>query len=295
MFLLERAATESGLAVNAACDPDPQRLCIAERLCPQVTEEVSDLLARTDLSAILVDAPPAERVSLGRQVFAAGKDLVVTPPVAEVLDAAETLFDAAESAGRRVILWSPWHAEADFQMAAATIRADVIGRPHFFRFERWELLADDCCETSHEAAGPREEAIVAMLDELIVLSEQPAKSVIATPLAEGGLSVTVRFVNGPIGLLTLHAARATRFDHGWAIDAERGGYAAGRRWVRTADGETYHVPAEATAAPTLEQILVSADESPQATRRTSLRLIALRNAVRQSLETGAVAPVEATE
>lgn len=288
LHYLERWLDSPAIRVTAAYDRDPVALEPAANLCERRTTDLGHLLSDSEIDAVALAVPTPERAALARRILAAGKHLVADPPLAETLDETQSVFDIAETSGRRIALWSPWREEPDFVAARSVLRSGLMGRPRLLRFERWEPTID--------VAAPLPRPVVYLLDQLVALADEPAEAVYAARTAATGRIVTVSYASGLRAVLILHAAASTRIDHGWALDAERGGYTAGRRWVGTDEGELYEVPAEASPPSTLEDSLVitlNAAEPP-ASRTEALRLAALLTAVERSAETGQAAGVEPT-
>lgn len=292
LFHLERWLDGTAVRVIAACDRDPAALERASALCDRLTTDVRDLFTEPEIDAILLAVPVSEREPLGRQALAAGKHLLLDPPIATTSDEAGSLLEAAEAAGREVIVWPPWREEADFRAAVGAVRSGLIGAPRLIRFERWEPMVRS--EPNRPLDLPR--PAVYLLDQLTALANEPAATAFAAPLGDAGRVITAGFRSGLRAVLTLHATASARIDHGWAIDADRGGYAAGRRWVRTAEGELYEVPAEAAPPPALEDALKSALSGgpPPVSPAESVRLAALVSAVERSCATGNVERIEQT-
>ncbi|HEX6986338.1 MAG TPA: Gfo/Idh/MocA family oxidoreductase [Planctomycetaceae bacterium] len=293
LFHLERWFDGSAVRVAAACDRDPGARAAAATLCGRVSADPGSLLADPTIDAVLLAVPVAERAALGRLVQAAGKRLVVAdPPVAATVGEAAALNAAAADAGRPILVSAPWREEPGFRAALAVARSGAAGRMRFLRFERWEPAAAAPGGTG--AGGELPRSLVYVLDQLVALAATPAVRVHATGCPVEAMTVAVRFRDGLHASVLLHADAAVRVDHGWAWDGERGGYAAGRRWVRTADGEVYDVPAEPPPAAAFEDVLRSAlaGGEPPVTSIESLRLVALLTAVARAFRSGEVVEAE---
>lgn len=293
LFHLERWSASDTVQVVAACDSDPAARAIAATLCGRVESEVESLLADRDVDAVLLAVPTSARARIGRQVLAAERHLIFAePPVAATIGEAADLFDAAETSGRRIVVWPPWRDAPDFQSAHSVAQPEIAGPIEFLRFERWS--AASTTRIDHFAVEDRKvsRSVIYVLDQLIAIAGATPLRVFARP-TDGGLTATVAFAGNLTAVITLRLRAAVNLDLGWAFDGERGGYSAGRRWIRTDDGEIYDVPIELSAAPTLEGELcaVLAGSPPLVGRTDSLRLIALLDAVEQSLRSGTVAAV----
>ncbi len=89
-------------ALRTVADPAPAGRALAAQLVPgiEVTGDISGVIARPDIDAVVLATPAATHAELGRQVLAAGKDLFVEKPMALDLEAARRLVDLAARAGR---------------------------------------------------------------------------------------------------------------------------------------------------------------------------------------------------
>lgn len=293
-FLLERWLPHDRVQVVAACDVDSQARAIAMPLCRQVVADAGSLLTHDGVDVVLLALPLAERAALAQQVLSAGRPVVFAdPPIAADLQRAVALVESARSGGSRLAVWSPWRENPDFQAALATAQSEAPGPLRCVRYERWSAANLECRTEPSADIGELPRSVVYVFDQLIALAAAAPTRIMARPVGSG-LTAIVEFAAGPTATITLHPRSAMNLDSGWAFDAVRGGYAAGRRWVRTADGEVYDVPAEPTKPPTLEDLLRSllAGEAAAESLSESLRLIALLSACQRSLRTGQAVAIE---
>ncbi len=286
-FLLERWLQTGSVQVTAACDVNAAACTLASPLCGQVVDDLGSLLAGPPMDAVCLAVPIAARADLAQRILAAGKHvLFADPPIAADSAQAAQLYETADRCGGRLAVWSPWQADLDFRTAAATIRAGHPGRLRFVRYERWNAAAPDAAGI---ITGPADSSrgLIYILDQLITLVDAEPARITAHPFGDG-LTVIVDFAAGPMASITLHPHAAMNLDSGWAFDGEHGGYAAGRRWVRTDDGEVYDLPIEPPAPTTPEDLLHSlvVGESLESRRNESLRLINVLNAVARSRQSG---------
>jgi predicted dehydrogenase len=293
LFYLERWRDDPAIDVLAACDRDPAALERASALSDRLTADAAQLFNQPGVDFVVLGVPTSEREPLGRQALAAGKHVLLAPPIAATLSETMSLLQAAKAAGREILVWPPWREEGDFRAASDALRSGLIGTPRLVRFERWEPMVRS---ESHGASRPLPRSVVYLLDQLVALAAESASTAFAAPLGETGRAITVGFRSGLRAVLTLHTTACARIDHGWAIDADRGGYTAGRRWIRTAEGELYEVPAEVPRPASLEAALrtVLSGGPPTVRAAESVRLAALIAAIACSSVTGNVEPVEET-
>jgi predicted dehydrogenase len=297
LFTLERWLDAQTISVTVACDRDAAARELAATLCDCVVAEVEAVLDHRNLDAVLLALPVGERAAVAWRVLEAGKHVVFPdPPIASTIDEAKRLYEVAHRLGRQIVVWAPSREEPGFRTALSAARGTDLGAIRLLRFERWGLSVD-VADRSLRAAPRLPYAFVGVLDQLMVLAGRPAERVIVTTRGEALLAASIELAGGALANICLHADAAVRLDGGWAFDAERGGYAAGRRWLRTAEGEIYHVPVEplslATPEEALRVALAGGDEVVR--QNESLWLVTLLAAAQRSLITGQPADVDRGE
>ncbi|MEA2213072.1 MAG: hypothetical protein QOF83_3020, partial [Solirubrobacteraceae bacterium] len=100
--LARNFAAIPGCEVTWCCDasPEPRALAAAAHPRARVTAELSDLLADTDLDAVVLATPVPTHADLAVQVLRAGKHCFVEKPLAQSVTDAQRAVDAAEETGR---------------------------------------------------------------------------------------------------------------------------------------------------------------------------------------------------
>ncbi len=85
----------------AACDPDPDRLELAQHRHPDVRcfASLDDVPADLSLDAALIATPPSSHATLAREAMARGLAVLVEKPMALGADEARRLASAAQAAG----------------------------------------------------------------------------------------------------------------------------------------------------------------------------------------------------
>ncbi len=89
-------------ALRVACDADQARLAELKAVHPDI-ETDSDpafVLARDDITAVVVATPPATHAELALAALEAGKDVLVEKPMALSIEDGERLLETTERAGR---------------------------------------------------------------------------------------------------------------------------------------------------------------------------------------------------
>lgn len=284
MHWLERWIASDVIQVVMACDRDAAALELAEGLCTERTHNAEVLLGDARIDVVLIALPAAERAEAARRALAASKHVSVEPLIGLDAAAIDAVYDAAESTGRSILLWPGRGEDPDFRLALATLRSGLIGRARLLRFERWEPMVLDAPDERTTLSRPA----IEVLEQVAMLAGEAARAVFATRLGSDGALITVVFASGLRAQIVLSASSSVRIEQGWAIEAEAGGYAAGRRWVRTEEGELYDVPAESSAETSFEERLIAmvTGNGSSATRGESLRLGALVSAVVRSVASG---------
>jgi predicted dehydrogenase len=141
------AALASGALgqVVAVADPDPR---LRARLTQahggvQAHDAYGDLLARTDLDAVLVFADNRTSVELGVRALGRGWPVMIEKPMAADLDGADTLLAAGRRAGVPLMVNWPTVWRPALRHGLALVQAGAVGEP---------------VQVSHRGghAGPRE-------------------------------------------------------------------------------------------------------------------------------------------
>lgn len=90
----------------AVCDLDAAKAArvVGERSTVEVETDVARLLARDDLDAVAIATPARTHAPLAKAAFAAGKHVLVEKPLAETVSAAREMVDAAQAAGRVLMI-----------------------------------------------------------------------------------------------------------------------------------------------------------------------------------------------
>jgi predicted dehydrogenase len=117
----------TGAAVVGGADPDPRARARAARLVNgPIYESPLELLARRDVNAIVITAPPATHAELAIAAARAGKHVYVEKPLATTADDAARAIQAAATAGIIATVgfnyrWHPAHQRARRWLAAGRI------------------------------------------------------------------------------------------------------------------------------------------------------------------------------
>ena len=127
-----------GVEITAAADPDPDRVTRAAgiRLRAASLDELLDTGAEA-FDAVAVTTPPETRASLIEQSAAAGKHVLVEPPLAAGAEEAERAAAAGRAAGVRVMPANEARFRADCRAVRASLDEGELGRPGLLRVHHW--------------------------------------------------------------------------------------------------------------------------------------------------------------
>jgi predicted dehydrogenase len=131
---LPAAQAEPGVEIVAAADATPARLAMfgtaAGLGAAACYADAADLLARSDVDAVLVATPPRYRPAIVLAALAAGKHVLSEKPIA--LSPAEgwDMTGAARSAGLRLAMVHNYYVMPDFVAVKRVLDSGVIGEPY---------------------------------------------------------------------------------------------------------------------------------------------------------------------
>lgn len=120
----------------AVCDLDPDRAAFARRRfgAEAAYGSLDELLARTDLDAVVVVGPPALHVHAGIAALGSGRDVFIEKPPGESLADAWRLRDAARAASRQLQVGFNKRRASAYRLAA-----QLIAEPEFGELTSVEL------------------------------------------------------------------------------------------------------------------------------------------------------------
>ncbi len=133
--LLRVFGSVEGVTVEAVCDADAKRrAAIGDAV--QTYADMSDLLRRADIDAVLVATPPSSHYALARAVLDAGKHCWVEKPLALRFSEARELVERARRARRTLFVDETFLYDPLLQRAKEWIDAGRLGRVYHLSFER---------------------------------------------------------------------------------------------------------------------------------------------------------------
>jgi predicted dehydrogenase len=126
------------LRIAAAYDPDPVNLAKfrSENPCAEV-DSYEALLARKDVEAVVLAAPPYIRPSQALQAIQAGKPIYTEKPLALTIGEGRQVVDAARQAGVPLMVGHVLRYFGGFGRMAEPIRAGEYGKPLALQVHRF--------------------------------------------------------------------------------------------------------------------------------------------------------------
>jgi predicted dehydrogenase len=128
--LIEAAAGISGVRVVAVADCYKGHLVRTQELLdppPATTGDYTELLARTDVDAVLIATPDHWHLRMAQDALAAGKHVYVEKPMAHTWEQGETLVAAAEKSGKVVQVGSQYMSMGCARQVADFVKSGRLG------------------------------------------------------------------------------------------------------------------------------------------------------------------------
>ncbi len=228
-----------------------------------------------------------------QEALDAGVLVGVLPPLDWEPELCAELTDRAPG---RLFVLNPHHEDADFRAARQMIQTGELG--FLSTIKRISWVADLVKSSSSQPSGPDtwfSQLIWEDLDQLLLLAGEFPRSVYAADYAEAGETyhLIFHFPSGLIGHVERRRGSIVPLDVGWTISGEKGGYANGRRYIKTEAGEIFDVPAEAdpiSSDPIVDSLrrMGRGNSSADSSWQQAVNVVKVRHAVIQSAKTGQV-------
>lgn len=257
MHLIERSAIGGPFQVIAACD-NPR---ISELIAPLGVRLMSlqELAQSVDIDVLWITSFwefPFE--SSPSQTFH-GQHLIAEAPFALGHQSAKQAFADAAQQGSLLLIHHPRRADPDFRQALTVARDEKIGEIRAVKFVLWSYGRPPRGATrgiqqpfGDEYAKPgatKVRFVAHALDQLVqLIPSRPIKvSAIGDPgvsdlFAGDSLLLRIVFESGCLAEIDIRLDSPTPFQNGWTLTSERGGYAKGRQYTLTDDGEVFDSP-----------------------------------------------------
>lgn len=187
--------------------------------------------------------------------------IVETPLALTNTKAAEELRSATQQ-GRLLLVHHPRRADLDFRRALTVAQDPAMGAIRSAKFVSWSYglsprgasganarLSSDACDDLHVT---KTRFVAHALDQLLSLIGDRPVSVFATGdlnacdatdlMAGYSLALSIVFETGSLAEVDVRLDSPASFQSGWTLTGERGGYANGRKFTLTEDGEVFDSP-----------------------------------------------------
>ncbi len=205
-------ASPSG-ALSAVVDPSPAAAAVAAQAGVPLFTSLDELLAHDRPDGVILATPNQLHVPQALQCIAAGLPILVEKPIATTVAEGQTLVDAAERAGARVLIGhhrahSPIMAKAKQVVASGQLGrlVSVMGSATFFKPDHY---FDDGPWRREPGGGPilinliHEVHNLRMLCGEIVAVQAFASNAIRGFAVEDTVAINLRFASGALGSFML--------------------------------------------------------------------------------------------
>ncbi|MEU0950685.1 Gfo/Idh/MocA family oxidoreductase [Streptomyces canus] len=236
-----------------------------------VYTDLSEAIAQTGANLVANITPPLVHRQVAETALYAGCDVLGEKPLAESLEDAQAIVDAARAAGRQYVVMQNRRYAPGLRALRAGIAAGLIGRPTF--------VTSDMFLAPHHYGGFREEEMASplLLDMAIHTFDQARYLIGSNPVAvtchefnpesswyAGNAAATCHFefANGTVFSYRgcwVSEGCTTSFDSAWRVTGTEGnalwdgvGQPHAEVAVRTSE-ETYFLPTKAVAWPEAAQ------------------------------------------
>ncbi|HET6569039.1 MAG TPA: Gfo/Idh/MocA family oxidoreductase [Rhodothermales bacterium] len=310
---IQRAVESAeNLQVVAVCDLDPSEMrAAAERFGCDAVPSYDQVLARDDVDAVSLVTPNHLHRAQAEAAFAAGRDVFVEKPIANTVAEGLSMVQAAEAAGRVLMVGHNMRFSPAAQDARETIHQGRLGQIvsaeiHFssdtvrqLASNAWRLHPDQCSllpvmqlgihaiDLMHFLLGP--------IREVFALS----RTVLAPAGVVDSVSATFRIEGGPLGTMVSNYCTPVLFEYRIAgteglLHCTPHHYSFRRRDEVDRDGDG--APASSTPGAGLVSYVRQMRAFGEAVRRGApsrvtgwdgLQALAVVDALRLSSETGA--------
>lgn len=257
MHLIERSAIGGPFQVIAACDE--QR--VGELIAPFGVRLMSlqELAQSVDIDVLWITSFWKSPFESSPSTALHGQHIIAEAPFALRHQSAEQGYSYAAQRGRLFLIHHPRRADHDFRQALAVARDEMIGVIRAAKFVLWSYGrapqgatrgAQQPFGDEYAEPGTTKVRFVAhALDQLVqLIPSQPIKvSAIGDPgdsdlFAGDTLLLRIVFESGCLAEIDIRLDSPTPFQNGWTLTSERGGYAQGRQYTLTDDGEVFDSP-----------------------------------------------------
>lgn len=265
LHLMERFADGGPFKVVAAMNPealggDSLRVAnLAAGLGVRLVSTPQNLLHSDDIDVLWVTSYDDLRQDFATTDCTHRLHMIAETPFAVTIAAADTAFAEAAQRDRLFLVHHPRRTDLDFRQALTVADDPGIGTIRAAKFVSWSYGIPPSGATrggglpnsgmSDEAQTTKVRMIAHALDQLVALIGDRPLSVFATsdsqtqgaPDLWAGYSLSLRIVfeKGCQAEIDIRLDSPAPYQSGWLLTGERGGYANGRRYTLTDDGEVF--------------------------------------------------------
>jgi predicted dehydrogenase len=305
MFHAERLSLRSDLTLIAACDPSTagtHRLPGPHVEHCRLDSRVEDLLARTDLEAVLIAGPTSRRADWAEQALAAGKDVALDPLPCDSAARMRELLASAARMGTRLSVLATRRGGIEFRTALQIVRSGRLGSVTSARLVSWgkAVPADRGSESADKTTEVDPFAFFAYqyVDQLLQLLGRPPRSLYARVVPTSrdepnAAAFTLALTFEPAGhaLIDVNLHSGVVVQTGWILAGERGGYSAGKTYWEESSGEVCDAPVGKIDLPEIDvyaELLASAqsERGPTTSAKDAEVVLRVIDAARESSRTG---------
>ena len=288
---------------------DPLVADVVSPFGARLVKHPQELLAAADVDVIWITEFAGRRSDVSIAEVLAEKHAILETPLSLTTAPLEQVFEVAAQHRRLLLVHHPRRSDQQFRQALSVSQESDIGAVRAAKFVSWGYglaprgaargLGPLPSEGSDEAQITKVRLVAHALDQLVSLIADRPKCLVAVGEQNasgpsnlfGGKSLLLQitFEQGCQAEIDVRLNSPTPFQSGWLLSGERGGYAKGRRFTLTDEGEVFDSPVpefdvsnEADQLKWLAQrIRTGASDSVEESRLRDL--VALLDAARRSL------------
>ena len=121
--------------MTAVADPVESRLNEAAGVLPGLRcySDASEMIAREKPELTVLASPTVFHHDQTLEAFAAGSDVFIEKPLATGTDEVESILEAMENTGRKLMVYQPRRLDDDCRQARELIRSGILGKLHLIR------------------------------------------------------------------------------------------------------------------------------------------------------------------
>jgi predicted dehydrogenase len=223
---IERLVRHDAVALGAIADPTDAARALAGSLGVPWFADYRDMLERAAVAGAIVATPNTTHAEIGIACIARGLAVLMEKPVADTVQDAQRLCDAAANAGVPLMVGHQRRHNPILRSAKALIAEGVLGRPVSVNAMATWLKPDsyfDLAWRRQPGGGPVLINLIHDIDLLRYLVGEIAEVQAFTSSAVRGFevedtaAVTLRFANGALGALSVSDAAVSPWN--WDLAA----------------------------------------------------------------------------